>query len=137
MSKGLALETVVKWIIYIVVAGVVINLVFFFYDDVKRYIETSVFKREKDVQTEKIEQDSFSAVEVRIFVRACWDKTGERYEKDVICYILKGDVSGVDGSDLVGAVDSPAQVDVTEFDNSATSTIIRFEDISNKIIVES
>jgi len=134
--KGLALESVVKWIILIVAAGVIINLVFFFYDDIKRFVENWI-NPTSEFETEIVEADVFSTAQVMTYIRACWDRTGERFKKDVICYILKGDVSGVDVNMLNAAVEAPAQVDTTGFNPTEKTTIIRFEDVGNKIIVES
>jgi len=135
--KGLALETVVKWIIYIVVAGIVINLVFYFYGDIKRYLKDNVLTKEKGVKTEMEEVGICSNNQLRIYMRSCWDKTGEKYDEDVICYILKGDFSNVDTDQLSTAVEDPASVDLYEFDTSKNSVIIKFEDIGNKIVLES
>ena len=134
--KGLALESIVKWVILLVAAGVIINLLFFFSDEIKRFIRSQMEEGEEP-QTEIVEAQAFTTSQVLTYIRACWDKTGERFEKDVICYILKGDMSNVDPALLVTAVEPPATVDVSKFDPTKGVAIIRFEDIGNKIVVES
>jgi len=133
--KGLALETVVRWIILLVVAAVVISLVLFFYNDIKRFVK-SWLEGEKP-KAEVIEASKFSTSQVITYIKACWDKTGERFDENIVCYILKGDVSGVDTDLLQNALRSPAQVETSKFDPTKNVTIIRFEDIGNKVIVES
>ena len=132
--KGLALETVVKWIILIVVAGVVINLLFFFSDEIKNIIWG--YTKEEKPEAEIVESTGFSEAQIKTYMRACWDKTGEKFQEDVVCYILKGNVSGVN-SNVLRNVDYPASVDISKFIPSNNVTIIKFEDVGNKIIVES
>lgn len=134
--KGLALETVVKWIILLVVAGVVINLVLFFSDRIVIFIR-GFMEPDKTPKTDIIESDQFSTAQVKTYMRACWDKTGERFDMDVICFVLKGDMSGVDKDSLANAADPPASVDVAKFDKSKNMAVVRFEDIGNRIILES
>ena len=133
--KGLALESVMQWIILLVVAGVVISLVLYFNDEIKMYVEN--WFKEKPVKAEIIEANQFSTSQVMTYMRACWDRTGERFKEGVICYILKGSVSNVDSALLTNAVSEPASVDINKFDPSKNVTMIRFEDVGNKIIVES
>lgn len=134
--KGMALEVVVQWIILSVVAAVVIGLVFTFSDDIKRYLG-NILNKNKEIKTEIIESEKFSTSQVITYMTSCWSKTGEKFEEDVICYILKGDVSTVDKTLLEDSLESPANVDASKFDPSKSTTIIRFEDIGNIIYVES
>ncbi len=134
--KGLALETVVQWIILLVVATVVISLVLYFSDEIKMYVENWM-KPDEGPKAEIIDSSQFSTSQVKTYMRACWDRTGERFKKDVICYILKGDVGSVNVDDLKNAVESPASVDTSKFEQLKNVTIIKFEDVGNKIIVES
>jgi len=132
--KGLALETVVKWIILIVVAGVVINLLFFFSDEIKNIIWGYT---EEKIKTEDIESNEFSTAQVKAYIRICWGKTGERFQEDFVCYILRGSVINVNPTSLTNAVEPPAYVDISKFNINEDMTIIKFEDVGNKIIVES
>lgn len=100
------------------------------------YIENWM-KPDEGPKTEIIESNQFLTSQVKTYMRACWDRTGERFKKDVVCYILKGDVSSVNADDLKTAVESPASVDTNNFEQSKSVTIIKFEDVGNKIIVES
>jgi hypothetical protein len=134
--KGLALETVVNWIILLVVAAVVISLVLYFSDEIKMYVENWM-KGDEGPKTEIIVSTQFTTAQVKTYMRACWDRTGERFRKDVVCYILKGNVNGVFAGDLTNAVEQPASVDTINFDPSKKVTIIKFKDVGNKIIVES
>ena len=133
--KGLALETIIKMIILVVVALLVINLMIFFSEEIKNYIRNFFGKGE--FKTEIVENPSYSTSQVMTYMRSCWDRTGEKFHEDVVCYILKGDVSGVDPSLLLNAVEPPATVNNSKFDPLKTTTIIRFEDVGNVIHVES
>ena len=136
MKGILALDVVVKWIILSVVALVVISLVIYFSDKIRGFIENKMDKDE-EIETQMIESDKFSTSQLATYIRGCWDKTGERFYEDVICYILKGDVSGADIDLLEIALEQPAQVDVSNFMPSKKTTIIRFEDLGNIVYVES
>lgn len=132
--KGMALETVVKWIILLVVAGVVLNLIFFFSDEITRIV--GGFTKQKEPKAEIIESSTFSTSQVKTYIRGCWDRTGETFQEDVVCYILRGDVSGVDPKSLAD-IGYNVTVDTSKFIRTQKVTIIRFQDIGNKIIVES
>lgn len=135
-GQGMALDTVVKFIILIVVALVVIGLVIYFSDDIKNYLKNWLGKS-NEVKVQKIEADSFSTTQVMTYIRGCWDMTGENFHEDVTCYILVGDLSGVDKYALGNTLSSPAEADVSKFDPSKTMVIISFEDVGNIVHVES
>lgn len=132
--KGMALETVIQWIILIVVAGVIFNLIFFFSDEVKRVI--GQFTKGEKPKTETINSNVFSTSQIKTYMKSCWDKTGEKFQEDLTCYILRGDVNGVDPNSLMD-IDYPANVDISNFYLDEKVTIIKFEDVGNKIILES
>lgn len=134
--KGMALEVVVKWIILTVVALVVISLVIYFSNEIKQYLK-GWMKEKVETKAEIVESQRFSTSQVITYIKACWDKTGEKFEEDMVCYILKGDVSEVNAELLKSALEPPAQVDVSKFDNSKTTTIISFENVGNIIHVVS
>lgn len=133
--RGLALEYVVKWIILLVVALVLINLVIYFSDEIKTFL-TNWMEKERP-KAEVVEASKFSTAQLITYIKACWDKTGETFKTDVVCFVLKGDVNGVDKNLLLGAVDYPASVDVSGFDTSKKMTLIRFVWGVKKIVVES
>ena len=134
--KGLALESIAKWVIILVVVGVVVNLLLFFSDEIKRFIKSS-FEEKGEVKPEIIEASKFTTSQLIIYIKSCWDKTGEKYEGNAVCYILKGNVSSVDESLLEECLKPPATIDLSKFDKTKNVTIIRFEDIGNRIVVES
>lgn len=131
----LALDTVITMIILIVVALVIIGMMIFFSNDIRSYIDRWIHK--PSPKTQVAEAKSFPTSQVMNYIRACWDSTGVDFHEDTICYILKGDVNGVDPAMLVNAVGSPAQVDASRFDPTKNTTIISFEDVGNIIKVES
>jgi hypothetical protein len=133
--KGLALETIVKWVILLALAVIVINLILFFSDEIKRFIERQFGA--KEWKTEKIEAKEFSPGQLIAYIKACWDRTGENFHEDAVCFILKGDVSKVDPNFLKTSITPPPNVDVSNFNNTRNVTIIRFEDLGNVVVVES
>jgi len=134
--RALALETVVKWIILGAVALIVINLVLFFSEEIKNLVRGTI-QPKKSFKTEIIEAEKFSTSQIKVYLRACWDRTGEKFEEDVVCFILKGDMSEVDSSSLEDALEDPASVDISEFDNSKNIAVIRFKSLGNKVVLES
>lgn len=134
--KAMALETIVQWLILSVVAMVVIGLVMTFSGDIKNYIK-GWLKKDVNTKAEIVESEKFSTSQVITYIKTCWSKTGEDFEDDIVCYILKGDVSAVDKKLLGESLNKPAVVDVSKFKTSEKTTIIRFENIGNIIHVES
>lgn len=132
--KALALESVVKFIIMIAAASVLLSLVLYFSEEIKSFIGHKLHKDEK-VQTKLIEVSSFTYSQLASYIISCWDKTGEDYNEDVICYILKGDMSSVSSSDIENTIDVP--VDLSEFDNTKDIAIIEFDSLGKVIVVKS
>ena len=130
----MGLEAVVKWIILIAVAAVVVNLIVFFSDEIKGYIYG--FMDNENFEPVVIEVNSFSTSQFMTYIRACWDRTGERFDRDAVCYILKGDMNDVDKSVIQSSLED-ISVDVSRFDKYKGIAVIRFENIGNKIVVES
>lgn len=133
--KALALETIVKLMILLVLALVVSNLIIYFSNSLKKFIGSHFEK--KEFETETIESKEFTTQQLMTYIRTCWHRTGEKFDKDVICFILKGDVSKVKKDDLIYAVEFPAVVDVSNFDPIQKVTIIRFQHLGKVIVIES
>ena len=131
MKGDLALDTVVGWVILLVVAGVVIGLIFGFSDQIAEML--SIESEEKAHATEYMTSTSFSESQVRTYIEICWSKTGERFAKDFRCYILDGDISALNSGVLAGTYDGYAVE--ANFDNTKGILVIMFEDIGNKIIL--
>ena len=137
---SLALDYMGKMIIIIVVIGVVIGLMLTFSADMRDAVASFFFPEQPgNVETEVIERTSFSLSQMKNYIVSCWTKTGEDYNDDAVCYLLIGDVSGVDQDDIEDITgDSGIEnVTATDFDNALTNTIIEFKDIGNKITVRS
>lgn len=131
MKGALALEYVVRLIILLVFTAVMIGIIFYFSDEIKFQVGR-LFKEETVVKTQEIERDSFSTSQVRNYIKSCWLMTGEHYDEDVYCYILKGDLTGVDEAAL-GVEGVTVEVNA---DFSKGILMIKFEDIGDKILVE-
>ena len=134
--KGLALETIVKMGILLVTAFVIILLIMTFSDDIKFFLN-DLFSKEKQYETQRIEAVQFSTGQIIAYIKSCWSKTGDQYRKDFVCFVLKGDISSVQTSSLINVLDPPASVDVSNFNIFGTTTIVRYQYLDRKIIVES
>ena len=132
----MALEYVVKILILVAVAAVVMNIILIFSGDIQLQVREFFGPKEKSVETETIEAENFSSSQIRNYIKSCWEKTGEKYEKDAICYILKGNVSSVTQADIQ-TVEGVNKVNTGKFDNKKTVTIIGFRDLWDEIYVES
>ncbi len=132
MKGDLALDMVVGWIILLVVAGVVIGIIFYYADEIKGAF--SSLSEEKNPEAEYFKAESFSDSQIKTYIELCWSKTGEKFNKDFICYVLKGDISSIKPSDLEG--DFEGYRVITDFNNSKAILTIMFEDIGNKIIIK-
>lgn len=137
MRKGfLALEYVVKLAILLVVAFVVINLIFYFSGETKTWVTDLFFPKEEKVETEIVKPVfPFTNNQVKSYVKSCWDKTGEDYDKDVVCYNLKGDFNKVDWQ--INKL-KPGGINLKlkgPFPQKGI-VMVRFKDIGDKIILE-
>lgn len=131
--KGMALEIIAKLMIGVVAVLIVISLIGFYAEQIKDFFN-GIFHKNDNSGAEIISSASFSTSQLKTFIMACWDKYGGKY-RSKICYVLTGDVSGVDSSALINSLESPASVDITKFDNSKKATVIKT--MSKGIIVES
>jgi diphthamide synthase subunit DPH2 len=136
--KGLALEYVVKWIILLSVALIVISLMVYFSDYIKRWLKGQT--SEGKVEVREITKDYFSSGEILAYALSCWDKTGEKYREDAICYILKGDFSNVDTywieDEFVKRYPtSPPSIDIQNFDTTKDIVIIKFREFDKTIVI--
>lgn len=132
--KGLALETITNLLILLVLALVVMSLIIYFSDSIKEYIRKT-FSKEK-IEAKIIEAKEFTTNDLRMYVRACWDRV-RNIREDTICFILKGDFSKVDTNAISASLDFSAILDVSKFDKSKTTAIIRYDYLGKIIILES
>lgn len=132
--KALALETVVKFIIFLATASILLSLVLFFSDSIRNYIKE--WTQKPEVKTEIIEKDSFTSSQLAAYITSCWDKTGEKYRKDATCYVLKGDMIFVDVNEVKKMTIAP-NVDLSSFDNTKGIAIIEFKSLGKVIVVRS
>lgn len=120
--------------IAVVVMFVAISLILFYSDDIKKFL-LGLTHPNDDSSAIKVESPSFPTSQVRTYIISCWDKYKMTSYKDKICYVLLGSVSNVDTSVLSNSLDSPSMVDMSKFDKSKTTTIIK--KIINGTAVES
>lgn len=132
MKGDLALDTVVNWLILLVVAGVVIGIIFTYSDKINEILFSN--QVQPTPETQYIEAQSFPESQIKTLVDLCWSKTGEDYYKDFVCYILKGNLNSINASNIQGVFEG--YVVITDFNNSRDMLTIRFEDVGNKIIVQ-
>jgi len=131
--KGMALQIIAELMIAIVAILIVVSLMGFYSEQIKDFFNGIFYKNEYS-SAEIINSTSFTASQLKTSIVACWDKYGGKY-RSKICYVLTGDVSGVDSSALINSLESPASVDITKFDNSKKATVIKT--MSKGVAVES
>jgi len=129
--KGLALDYVILFVILLATALVVISLVVYFSDNIKNFLKGKM--SEEKVETQTIEAASFSTEQLATYAKACWDKTGENYKQDAICYILRGDMSSVDLDLLENSVSFPLEAN---FDPTKNIVIVKYVYLGHKIVME-
>ncbi|MCK4429024.1 MAG: hypothetical protein KAU95_01510 [Candidatus Aenigmarchaeota archaeon] len=132
MKGDLALDTIVGWIILLVMAVVVIGIIFHYSDTAKNILVTDP---EEQPEAESFEYEVISESQMKTLIQSCWAKTGENFNKDFICFIVKGDMSSIAPEYLEGEQEGYTVV-MDEFDNTKTMATIEFEDIGNKVIVK-
>ncbi len=137
--KGLALEYIIQWIVLLAVAMIVISIIIYFSENIKRFLKRQT--EETRVEPQEIRKGSFSSWEILTYAYACWDKTGERFRKDVTCFYLFGDFSNVDKDWILQQFsqrypgDKP-RIDLGSFDTSKEYAKIKFRELDCTIVVE-
>ena len=132
MKGNLALDTIMMWIILLVVAGVAIGIIFHYSSEIKSAF--TGLGEEEPPETEMFEADIFSESQIKTYIELCWEKTGDRFNENFICYILKGSIAHINPKEFEGNYED-YQV-ISNFNSSKGILTIRFEDIGNKIILE-
>jgi hypothetical protein len=137
--KALALEYIVQWIILLTVAMVIISMVIYFSDDIKRFIKRQT--EDSIVQPREIRKQNFMSGEILTYAYSCWDKTGEKYREDVVCFYLFGNFTNVDKDWVFNQFserypDGKPRIDLTNFNTSKEYAKIRFRWVDLAIVVE-
>jgi len=137
--KALALEYIVQWIILLTVAMVIISMVIYFSDDIKRFIKRQT--EDSIVQPREIRKQNFMSGEILTYAYSCWDKTGEKYREDVVCFYLFGNFTNVDKDWIFNQFsqrypDGKPRIDLTNFNTSKEYAKIRFRWVDLAIVVE-
>jgi hypothetical protein len=137
--KALALEYIVQWIILLTVAMVIISMVIYFSDDIKRFIKRQT--EDSIVQPREIRKQNFMSGEILTYAYSCWDKTGEKYKEDVVCFYLFGNFTNVDKDWVFNQFsqrypDGKPRIDLTNFNTSKEYAKIRFRWVDLAIVVE-
>jgi predicted DNA-binding protein YlxM (UPF0122 family) len=131
--KGMALQIIAELMIAIVAILIVVSLMGFYSEQIKDFFNGIFYKNDYSC-AEIINSTSFSTSQLKTSIMACWDKCGKKYQNK-ICYVLTGDVSGVDSNALKNSLDSPLSVDISKFDKSKKTTMIKT--MNKGVIVES
>jgi hypothetical protein len=144
MKGELALDMVVKFLIILVVAGVVIGLFMKFSSDSKDAVK-DMFKPNSTKETgfpKTLQQNSFNSGEVANFIESCYDtmsKIPPAQQKDVTCYVLMANSpfsSAASSSGIMGAIESKIQSKVKiNTDLSKDYIKISFVELSNTVVV--
>lgn len=133
MKGHLALETVVVWVILLVVIGVVTGIIFYYSSEIKGALKG--LEKEEDSKTEMLEAESFSASQIQTYIELCWEKAKKEDFEEIVCYVLKGNISSIDPLKLEG--DYGKYRVISNFDNTKSLLVIRFEGLGeNRIILE-
>jgi hypothetical protein len=138
--KGLALDYIVQWIILLVLAMVVISIIIYFSDDIKKFINKLMGKQE--VKARDIKQtEPFSSGQILAYAFSCWDETGEKYGEDATCFHLYGNFSKVDKDwikkqFLQRYPEGRPKIDLSNFDTSKDYAIVKFRELDYAIVVE-
>ena len=133
MKGDLALDTIVSWLILLVMAAVVIGIIFNYGSAAGSMLET---EDKNQPEAEYFEYDVVSESQMNTFIQSCWAKTGEDFNKDgFICFVINVDMRSIGTKNLEGKFDG-YEVVMDEFNNSKTQVTIIFEDVGNKVIIK-
>jgi hypothetical protein len=144
MKGDLALDMIVKFLIILVVAGVVIGLFMMFSSDSKDAVK-NMFAPNNTKETgfpKTIQQNSFSSGEVANYIDSCYSKMSAipaTQQKDITCYVLMANSAFsnfVTSSAITGALSADARPR-TSFNTTFGRDYLKinFIDIGDRIIV--
>jgi len=139
--KGLALEYIVNWIILLTVAMVIISMIIYFSEDIKRFLKRQT--QENIVEPTEIRKEKpYSSGEILTYTYSCWDKIGGKCKNnDVTCFYLFGNFTLVNKGFVVQQFlnrypEGTPRIDLSNFDTSKNYAIVRFREINCAIVVE-
>jgi hypothetical protein len=131
----MALETVFRFFLYVVVVLVVIGLIVNFRDQIVQSLGLCNYLPSGCPQQECItQQPSESVIDANVlnkYCKFCWDKTGEKdYKKDCLCYVIKGEYASVDQTVL------PEYCKLKCENPTATSVLVVYDSLLKTINIE-
>lgn len=139
----MALDMVVKFMIILVVAGIVIGLFLIFSEDAKKAVE-NLFGGEKKpgLEVKTLNQNSFSSGQVAQYIESCYDAMSEIPEadqEDKVCYVLMAQSSFnsfVSQSDIFSSLPKELKSRVKFNTNFNLSYLkIEFKELGDEIVV--
>jgi hypothetical protein len=101
MKGQMVLEEIFKFLIYIVVAVVVIIMVVNFRHEIAKALNLCELfhlfcPKEGKCENIVVEENSIDNSILKKYCNLCWDKTGDKsFEKNCLCYIVKGQFNPV------------------------------------------
>jgi len=147
MMKGsMALDMIVKFIIILVVAGIVIGLFIVFSQDAGDALKCFLFGCDgltfADEYPKPINKFSFSSGEIAQYIESCYDTMSEVPEvnqSDIVCYILMAD-SQISSSANEEAIRESVPADIKTkivFNTNLSKDYVRveFRELEDKIVV--
>ncbi len=93
MNGDMELEIPVKIVIALIVLVVIISFVFLVY---RRVSSMNLNPPHESSSTFTISKPSFSTDDVKNYISICYHKARQHPENAMACFLLKGDVSGID-----------------------------------------
>jgi hypothetical protein len=138
--KALALEYVVQWIILLTVAMIVISMVIYFSEDIKRLLRMKT--QETKIEPRDIKKEEpFSSGEILTYAFSCWEKIGEKCRGEAVCFYLFGNFTSVDKNWVLEQFsqrypEGRPKIDLTNFDTSKDYAKVRFRELDCAVVVE-
>lgn len=131
----MSLETIITYIIVLLVVGVVATFIYGFFTNATTQVDDWDKQEPDELQTKYIAKNSFDSAAVAGYIEKCLS-VAKKLTKNFDCYILTGtldaDRRGVEDKLKAGTI----SVLIYEAARGSKVTIIRFIDIGDKIQVE-
>jgi hypothetical protein len=131
MRGDMALSTIAKWFVLLVVLGIGIVLMTDFSHNAKNYLGDST---DPKYNTTMVQANSFSDSQIKLYIKSCETRIGERTDEDFSCYLLEGDMSGINPKNLTdSSLNYP--LDTSSFNTKNPIAEIKYDHIFKKIII--
>lgn len=132
MKAQASVETIGKWVLLLVILGIGIQFIINLSHDTSKYTQDI---SKENYNTSIVESESFSTSQIVLYMRSCASKSSENSDEDFTCYILKGDMSSVNNTEVASSL-LEYDIDISDFSNQKEIASIEYDHITKTVYLK-